>query len=389
MVIKAAVLLFVVVVLSSLCYGQQPCDSNAVNVEVDYNVVRTANNEVHLYARAWTSGTWRQYYIPWVSGHPSLNGSYTANEAQQSAQTWSGTAPVDWYYTISQTGVGNYKIDSKHWVRSPYCEQYGWTWYTYAYNRTTQILRPGRPDYAPGSPAPYYLGGTLASGSYSAQTTLNAGNPNGAIGTPTWSIVAGADSGSLSCSSCNQTVYTATKATPSCMSFNIVIKTSYGGLESDPFYIFNNSPAYIENSGIYIPSNPGWPEVGYETLHPLRAKNICGEVMNWVAVNESFTNRRYGAAWNGISNWDLSWAVSTWTGALFDADGWFIDTMWEYQRAGKEPNPMPSGSNNFDKSDASAVTIHDQWFKAGPLTSGSGVLLWGTNQIHYLDDAHN
>lgn len=106
-------------------------------------------------------------------------------------------------------------------------------------------------------------------------------------------------------------------------------------------------------------------------------------------VNYSFTNRRYGPAWDGFSNWSLDWTGSTWTGGLFDGDGWFADNMWEYQRTGKTPPPMIYGTNGFDTSDASKVTIHDQWLKAGPLTSGSGVLLWGTNQIHYLDVAYN
>jgi len=180
--------------------------------------------------------------------------------------------------------------------------------------------------------------------------------------------------------------YTATQATQGCLVFNVVIKTNYVGLDSDPFYVFNNAPSSIEDAGVLTHRNPDPPDAGYISSRQFRVRNSCNEVMNWVTVNESFSNDQYGPLWGGgASTSAMTWRLSVWAGGYFDASGWFYDDMWEFQGDGKKPQPMSPGTNNFDESANSQITIHSQWFKAGPASSGDGVLVRAATQSHYLD----
>ncbi len=108
--------------------------------------------------------------------------------------------------------------------------------------------------------------------------------------------------------------------------------------------------------------------------------------MNYVGVNESFVNRRYGPMWT-TSNWPLSWVDGVWGDdpSEFDVEGFFIDYIFEFDVPGKLPTPMDRMSNGLDESESSTVTLHDQIFRAGPFVPGTGIILWTITQIHFLD----
>ena len=373
-----------------------PCAVGAVLLSVDYRVVRVANNTVRLYAESWLANPpgyqfdYRGYFVPHVSFQLFRNGSplpmVPASNPSTASALYNGRARVVQEYTLQSTGPGIYRVDSTHWARSSYCESFGSE--PIYHNRSHQltILRPARPDYFPGSAAAIYLDGAIQSGTYYSSTTLLLGNPNGAVGTPTWSIVAGASHGSLSCSQCNSNTYTATQASASCNDYNVLIRANYGGFESETLYIFNNRPASIEENPIVEHEDLAPTYVGWESRKKLRVRDLCSAPMNWVVVNESFVNRRYGSMFSE-STWPLSWVNAVWgdVPGEFDQDGYFTDIMFEYDIPGKVPTPMPAFANGMDEGANSSVTLHDQVFKAASSSPGFGIFIWGITQVHYLD----
>ncbi len=302
-----------------------PCAAGAVVLSIDYKVERTGNNTVRLSAESWLTNPpnqfdYRSLFTPWVSAQLTFNGHPLASTGSATALS-NGRAIVSREYTLQSTGVGVYRIDSTHWGKSTYCEQFGSN--SIFFNRTESqtILRPARPDYSSTGGPVYFLGlGVAFTGNYTSSTTLSPGDAKGAVGTPQWIFAAGSLFGTLACGgggvTCNQPVFTATKKGTGCLVYDVVIKTRYGGLESDPFHMFINAPhnfvaAIDPDHGVYWESTEPLFD-GYLTRINYSVSGLCltDPRMSGFKANEFFGNWENdypNANWNhgAASGWDL------------------------------------------------------------------------------------
>ena len=210
---------------------------------------------------------------------------------------YGATAEQTYEPTLQTYGAGQYYTSALHRAYTPYCN--AWVTWQYPYNgdpttaSTSDSIQISRPTINRTDPAPYYLGGSSSSGSYQSYSTI-VSDGQGATETPTYSIAVGGGYGSLSCQSCTSPIYTA-QAAMACPgggpSYNVQIIVSYGGFQSSPLYIFNNSPA----SQLTVAVNQvGLPNgAGYDSQYVYKVLDACGAIMNWVDVNESFTNTQF------------------------------------------------------------------------------------------------
>lgn len=261
---------------------------------------------------------------------------------------------------------------------------------------STSSLSVERPTIWRSEPPPHYLGGSSTSGTYTAQSLIYS-DPKGAPEIPQFILSEGPESGygALSCTNCWYPTYTALKPSTECLRYNVTIRASYEGFESEPLWIFNNAPASLEEFGWHDfavqPYGYGW-----ETHRRYKVLNMCNEVMDWLEVNEWFTNHM--AVWTGWTNWSLSWTPGVWDGKIpnmstplpgkFNFWAEFDDIMFEVNVSPpvKVPQALPTGSNGRSENPASTVTCHQQFFKAGTTSTSNGVTVKGPfKQYHYLD----
>jgi hypothetical protein len=280
--------------------ANSPCDpaDPAVKLHKAVGVIRIGNNSVRLYADTWIDPNWywRGYWLPRTRARPQYNTVYLDVQRTFLATSWDQHASLEWNYMLSQTGVGTYSISATHWANSGYCESFpGTVILSYDDSDTQTILRPARPDYSSAGGPVFFLGlGIPYDGVRTASTALVPGNANGATGTPQWSInVEGSTFGTLSCTNCSQPVFTATRKSTGCETYDVVIKTSYGGLESDPFYVFINAPhnteAALDSEGQLWNYTYNYSD-GYESRINYKVNSLCAldGPMSAYSVSESF-----------------------------------------------------------------------------------------------------
>jgi hypothetical protein len=249
-----------------------------------------------------------------------------------------------------------------------------------------------RPTIGRTDPTPFFLGGPVTSGAYTSQSTI-VSNGNGATETPSYTITAGGSYGTLSCSTCISPIYTAVAAS-TCANGNpnytVTIVASYNGFQSSALFIFNNSPASFATMAVnQEPLTNAW-----ETDYVYKVLDLCGNPMNWVEVNESFTNARHVYP-ELTSGWPLPgdgvWTLGVWSNNVsnpsshFDVYGQFTDILFEQDGAGKSPTPLSNGKNGYSESADSTVTTASQWFKAGTISNGYGLLIHSNTHTHYID----
>lgn len=105
-----------------------------------------------------------------------------------------------------------------------------------------------------------------------------------------------------------------------CLSYDVVIKTNYGGLDSDPFYIFINGPnntiaADDVDGGTWNYTFPYYD--GYRSRINYKTLTLCGldPPMSDYHINESF------------GTWQYDWISSNWQRGL--AEGWpVVGDQW-------------------------------------------------------------
>ncbi len=129
---------------------------------------------------------------------------------------------------------------------------------------------------------------------YYAESQLTS-NPNGAPGSPTWTVVQnGQGRISLSCYTCANPVATAQSVSSGC-SYDIQITVSYGGYSSAPFGMTVAAPEYTI-------LQTGYPQTttvyqGFYTDYVWGLVSSCGGYMGGIDANEKF-----GTFQNPITN---------------------------------------------------------------------------------------
>ncbi len=343
-------------------------------------VWRLEDNKVRLYSATWISGgDWLDWtgILDDVKGYRNgalIDGPHTV---VQSMAYWPQVAQSWRIFTLSQQGVGSYRRTARH---KAYHLFYG----TYYFGDTDTSLLISRPTIYRDGPQPWFLGGSATSGTYTSSATFRS-DPMGAYSTPHWYFASGSEFGTLSCSDCASPTYTVTRRSGGCQQYNVQLRASYGGLETDTFWIFNDSPYNLHQ----ISTTPIGGIDGWQTNKKLKVRDMCGGGMNWVAVNETFQD-----AWfpfpEQTSLWEpFDWEWGVWTGADFDGTGQFVDIMFELRLPGKYPQPMNTGANGNSEAPQHTVSQANQYFFAGSQTNGAGVLVQHNVQLHYLDHGNH
>jgi len=344
------------------------CQNSTTELYFNNFYVRQADNTIYAYAVSGpASGDYAAMWQPFVSTWLYKDGNLLDSHQRDSTPAGLNHYIARSYTTTLQSeGPGQYHLKSyhewyaaacNHWV-PPYLS--GWNGYSDSYKTVT------RPTITMGV-LPYRLGGPASSNDYSAQTTMSVVNKNEATSTPTWSFYGGSTFGNLSCTTCNTSTLTVTRAPTKCGAYDIVMQANFGGFYSDPYWIDIQTPDLLSFVRIDVPllQPDGWEsDIVYKIF------NGCQQQMTNVTVNEVFT------AWqrfNG-SNWTAPLAADGWASMVWDpkTNGWtFVDYLWERRGDGYMPAPFDIGTNNFDESPASLMTQHTQKLRVGSAFNGS------------------
>jgi hypothetical protein len=117
-------------------------------------------------------------------------------------------------------------------------------------------------------------------------------------------------------------VFTATKKSTGCLAYDVVIKTSYGGLESDPFHMFINAPhnteAALDLEG-HLWNYTYNHNDGYESRINYKVDTLCASdgPMSAYSVSESF-----GPWENEDGHPEYNWVPGSAGGWLAPGDQW-------------------------------------------------------------------
>ena len=278
-------------------------------------------------------------------------------------------ASLQWIDAPSVEGVGTWRIDNFHDAAST-CGDYT----DYTTFRTLEVLRPERPDYSSsGGPITYLGPGNSADGPYKASSGLVPGATNGATGTPVWIYLeSGTTSGyaHLSCTSCSATTITADNASDNCLVYNVQVKTSYGGLESDPMYIFIERPD--QTTFEMRSDNPYFG--GYLSQLVYKTYVMCGQQMNDYHINETFgsTSDVISNNWPGFTDFPADHITS---GAWLDA----ISAVDSDPGCGGTCTPSPISP--LSPLGSTKVERALQTWRVGSTTNGSGIAV----QVNYAE----
>jgi len=336
------------------------CSDGSTALWASRNVVRQAGNQVWEYAQSWVEGNYYLYWIPRVTGTVTLNGQihYGTNTAG-----YGGIATTQWYDAPSSVGVGLYTIYGFH--------EYGSDCGQYQYQNTVASLLVERPTIS-GPNATWWLGGGSdpANGYYNA-ATLTA-DPKGAPETPYWSVTANPSKVSLSCSVCTNSVVASAQPSAGCQ-WDVAIKISVGGLDSNLFNFQVNQPSYLVSSRqpVDTAQGGGWySKIYYNT------KDMCSNYMSSIALNESFG----GWVNDQANNWSRPTAGGAWGFTDYE---WF-DGIWLDCATCTPPTMNPQTPLS-----ASAVDHVSQSWRMGSAVVGSGVLVQTNVFQRYLDHARH
>jgi len=134
-----------------------------------------------------------------------------------------------------------------------------------------------------------------------------------------------------------------------------------------------------------LPNASGW-EIDYT----YKVVDVCSNPMSWVEVNESFTSSQ--RVYPNPTNWPLpgegTWTLASWSNnspnpdLRFSAWGDFVDHIWEQDG---NPSAMPWGWNGLLEDPANTVLKTNQWFKAGTVVNGSGIVIRSDWIWKYID----
>jgi hypothetical protein len=246
--------------------------------------IRVDSNHVKTYGQSWTTGDTYLLWTPHEGAWQQLNGNSITTE-YISNNTPGSTAQSNWTSVLNSTGPGTYRDYSDHWfVPAPACTDKTTINIGYTTGSMLAIVRPT----VNGVSAFWWLGrGVLSDHGYYAQSALTP-TPNGATGSPYWSVqtVSGGGSVSLNCSVCVSNTITSTAPSSSCNNYDVTISESYGGFNSDPFKAFINKPASLSLQPLY-PSDSIWG-VGFKSVYQWKLTDTCGGSVAGLDGNEQF-----------------------------------------------------------------------------------------------------
>jgi hypothetical protein len=335
--------------------------------------IRIDSNHVETYGQTWVTGAFYTFWEPWVTAYSQYNGSNITSGSTGNNNPGC-VAQAAWTDTLQAFGPGSYNDYSYHWATSTECSPYqdniGWT--------TGSVLTIYRPSVS-GVSSFWWLGpGINSDQGYYAQSALTA-NPNGASGTPYWSVqtVSGGGSVSLSCNPCIGNTATSTAPSASCNP-DITVYVNYGGFYSYPFKIFINKPSHLTLQAGY-PQDINWSQggqPGYKSNYAWSLTDTCGSLIGGLDANEVFgtwTDDYYNST-GQHNNWGVPTAVPS-----YSPDSTYTDTIGASYPA---TAPPPEYAGNGD-----VAVMHDYpWtFMFGSQSYGAGVAVLSDTQQWYQD----
>ena len=278
---------FLFLQFSGFVFAQTICtDATTVGTGISYPVTRNGPNSTQYIIETSVTGnyrfSWRTYIQSWVFRNGSEIQSSPESTSAQLGQTTTHTTGS----TLSIYGPGTYSGRGWHRLYAPGCN----TWDTLGYTNSATIA-VARPSWSIDHPI-WHLGNVGGFGNYPATGVLTA-IPNGATGSPAWSIISGSDKVQLSCTTCVQTYYTALKASNGC-SYDVVLKASYGGFESEPLYILIDKPHSFSFVSGNDDANDSPAQNGYLSIVRYALKSQCQLFLTDMRGGESFPLGGYG-----------------------------------------------------------------------------------------------
>jgi hypothetical protein len=206
---------------------------------------------------------------------------------------------------------------------------------------------------------------------YYAQSALTS-NPNGAPGSPTWTVqtVPGGGSVSLSCYNCSNPVATATAPSNGCV-YDVTLYVSYGGYQSAPFNVVIATPTTTTLVAGY-PTDSALGFSGYVSRTAWNLTDSCGSSDAGLDGNEvfgTFVSDYAGNNWGHPTATSEYWSTSLWYDDI-GASGWTTPLA--------EPPQMPL---------TNVKVFHDTPWRlfAGSQSFGTGVVIRSDTQQFYQD----
>jgi hypothetical protein len=392
---------FLLVTLSiSVLYSQQCVDASTTFTSVT-TATRTNGNQVQLLNTTTIGGDYANKWQPEDTILWYFNGASEASSEKLDPSTggpWSDSFSP----TLQTYGPGTYSITAQNdaWstncgpggtgiLLSTFCAKYGGCSFTLPKqtNASITIQRPGRPDYYPGANHYlYYLGGVAADYGYSAQTAFTPGQANGAPENPPSWVVSYQEppfsgSLSLSCTNCVNPNVTATNYSLGCDVYDVVVKTSYNGFLSDPFWIFINSPWGTTKANDPVGGTWNYTTAlgnGWQSLINYTTQDMCGLTLSGYDMNEWF------------GSWNPDYPGTLWTPPA--PAPWVVSfTQWNdkmnFQCPAGNCVPMPVNppAGCWPACGVTKVQSAIQNFYFGNWVMGEGVLVQQDTHQRYQD----
>jgi len=203
---------------------------------------------------------------------------------------------------------------------------------------------------------------------YYAQSQL-VGNPNGAPGNPSWTVVQnGQGQISLSCYDCANPVATAQSTSGGCYS-DIQVYVSYGGYGSNALNVTIVAPSLTYLQPNY-PMNSVYFTTGYQSIYQWSIVDSCGNADGGIDANEAL-----GTFTNVISN---NWTTTAPNGV------YLMSSLVNDQIA--HAGGSPAAETPQTPLTTTEIRYDYPWaLRVGSQTSGSGTPVGVDNQVFWLD----
>jgi hypothetical protein len=374
----------VLMLIATPLSAQTPCDYQTVYGYGSSNTpIRTDSNHIETYGQSWTSGDVLGLWTPYVEVWQQQNGSSITSGAIYDNYP-NATAQGSWTSTLNSVGPGAFRDHSDHWFEPDASCASDWSTLHLGFTTGSElsISRPAiiGPTPAPPVPAFWWLGsGVLSDGDYYAQAAW-VGSPNGASGTPTWSVSTQVGGGTiaLSCYVCTSTTATSTAPSNGCV-YDITVYLDYGGFYSDPFYV-----AIVQPSSFSLVS--GFPTHdadgdGFVSKYNWNLTDTCGISDPGLSGTEVFGSRDNSDY--PLNNWNMATPTAIVNNPL---------SVFEDQIGIKNCNGGCSPVWTNPQSTLSLVKVyHFPWFAyVGSSSSGVGLMILSNTTQFYLDHGlHN
>ena len=341
--------------------GQGCTDGTTVLTGVSYAINRPSDNSVRYVTETSISGNYRYYWNTYITSWMYKNGSQLDSKPLTSSTSTGATVTHTYNRMLSVDGPATYSGTGYHQAYTPFClywqtitQQNG---YTYG-----SPLTVARPTVAMDHPI-WHLGGQGSFGTYQTSGVLTA-SASGATGVPSWTVVSGSQKLQLSCSNCTQTYANALQPSSGC-SYDVVVKVSYGGFESVPFYVLIDRPYRLEYVNGNNDSSDSPSGNGYLSTVSYALKGMCGSFLTDMRGGEAFPSSGYGFQ-DQANNWppgDPAYGLTNpsdvWTDSMS-----LTNCMWTLNQC------YPDNANpQYPRLSNSIRRVPQEWWMGGKRTS--------------------